>query len=93
MLMDLGHESPIENVSFTFGIEGIRRSLLTQITRNRIASFSVKSLAIEIVKLAKKVAPILFKFAGPKCLLGSCLEGKMSCGESKKVRQEFMTME
>ncbi len=43
MLMDLGHESPIEHVSFTFGIEGVSRSLLAQITRHRIASFSVKS--------------------------------------------------
>ncbi len=43
MLMDLGHESPIEHVSFTFGIEGVSRSLLAQITRHRLASYSVKS--------------------------------------------------
>ena len=43
MLMDLGHESPVEHVSFTFGIEGVSRSLLAQITRHRIASYSVKS--------------------------------------------------
>ncbi|MBR4890959.1 MAG: FAD-dependent thymidylate synthase [Clostridia bacterium] len=43
MLMSLGHESPIEHVSFTFGIEGVSRSLLAQITRHRIASYSVKS--------------------------------------------------
>ncbi len=42
-LMSLGHESPIEHVSFTFGIEGVSRALLAQITRHRIASFSVKS--------------------------------------------------
>ena len=43
MLMNLGHESPIEHVSFTFGIEGVSRSLLAQFTRHRIASYSVKS--------------------------------------------------
>lgn len=43
MLSDLGHESPIEHISFTFGIEGVSRSLLAQITRHRIASFSVQS--------------------------------------------------
>lgn len=43
MLSGLGHESPIEHASFTFGIEGVSRSLLAQITRHRIASFSVKS--------------------------------------------------
>ena len=43
MLTDLGHESPFEHASFTFAIEGVSRSLLAQITRHRIASFSVKS--------------------------------------------------
>ena len=43
MLSDLGHESPIEHACFTFGIEGVSRSLLAQITRHRIASFSVQS--------------------------------------------------
>ena len=42
-LVELGHLSPIEHASFTFGVEGVSRSLLAQITRHRIASFSVKS--------------------------------------------------
>ena len=43
MLGDLGHESPVEHASFTFAIEGVSRALLAQITRHRIASFSVQS--------------------------------------------------
>ena len=43
MLSDLGHSSPVEHASFTFGIEGVSRSFLAQITRHRIASFSVQS--------------------------------------------------
>lgn len=43
MLTEIGHQSPIEHISFTFGIEGVSRSLLAQITRHRIASFSVQS--------------------------------------------------
>ena len=43
MLSEIGHESPIEHASFTFGIEGVSRSFLAQITRHRIASYSVKS--------------------------------------------------
>ncbi len=43
MLTEMGHESPIEHASFTFAIEGVSRSLLAQITRHRIASFSVQS--------------------------------------------------
>lgn len=42
-LMSMGHQSPVEHVSFTFGIEGVSRALLAQITRHRIASYSVKS--------------------------------------------------
>lgn len=43
MLGDLGHASPFEHVSITFGIEGVSRAVLAQITRHRIASFSVQS--------------------------------------------------
>lgn len=42
-LMNMSHLSPIEHASFTFGIEGVSRAFLAQITRHRIASFSVKS--------------------------------------------------
>ena len=43
MLSEIGHERPIEHASFTFGIEGVSRSFLAQITRHRLASYSVKS--------------------------------------------------
>lgn len=42
-LMSMGHESVLEHVTFTFGIEGVSRVLLAQLTRHRIASFSVQS--------------------------------------------------
>lgn len=42
-IVDNGHLSVIEHAGFTFGIEGVSRSLLAQITRHRIASFSVQS--------------------------------------------------
>jgi len=42
-LASFGHMSPIEHASFTFAIEGVSRSLLAQITRHRLASFSVQS--------------------------------------------------
>lgn len=43
MLTEIGHESPIEHASFTFGVEGVSRSLLAQLTRHRLASYSVQS--------------------------------------------------
>lgn len=203
MLSEIGHESPIEHASFTFGIEGVSRSLLAQITRHRMASFSVKSqryvregsfeyvtppeiasdseakriydeimaedqkrydrlteilkakhksaftaegkdektadrlaekkaiedarfvlpnacetqmvmtmnarslmnffrirccrraqweirdIAEQMLALVIKVAPNLFKNAGPSCVCGGCSEGKMSCGQAAEVREFF----
>lgn len=43
LLMDLGHESPIEHVTFTFGVEGVSRTLTHQLVRHRIASYSQQS--------------------------------------------------
>lgn len=41
--LENGHESVIEHNTFTFLIEGVSRALLAQLTRHRIASFSVQS--------------------------------------------------
>lgn len=192
-LIELGHLSPIEHAGFTFGIEGVSRSLLAQITRHRLASFSVKSqryvseagaakddgvfgyvippriealgpggvalfegqmrqiqawydewveklgndgastyedarfvlpnaaetkllvtmnarellhfftvrccsraqweirtLAGEMLRLVKAVAPVIFRNAGPACLRGSCPEGKMGCGKSSEIRKKYL---
>ncbi len=42
-LMAMGHESVLEHVSFSFLAEGVSRVLLAQLTRHRIASYSVQS--------------------------------------------------
>lgn len=42
-IMDMGHESVLEHASFTFLAEGVSRVLMAQLTRHRIASFSVQS--------------------------------------------------
>ncbi|MDQ5983579.1 MAG: Flavin-dependent thymidylate synthase [Eubacteriales bacterium SKADARSKE-1] len=206
MLMDLGHESPIEHISFTFGIEGVSRSLLAQLTRHRIASYSVQSqryvkenkfefvippqiesnqkakeeflkamdedikhyekitnilktqykeelknsgieekradsisekkaiedarfvlpnacatqiictfnarsllnffshrccsraqweireVATEMLSQVLKVAPEIFRKAGPPCVRGDCPEGKMSCGKTIEIREKFLNL-
>ncbi|RQD67014.1 MAG: FAD-dependent thymidylate synthase [Tindallia sp. MSAO_Bac2] len=43
LLTKMGHESPIEHISFTFSVEGVSRSLTHQLVRHRIASYSQKS--------------------------------------------------
>jgi len=206
LLVDLNHESPIEHVTFTFGVEGVSRSLTHQLVRHRIASYSqqsqryvrldqfqyiippaieknkiakalfvksmeesqhhydeitnllfedlyekyleeglsekearlkaekeaiedaryifpnacetkivftmnarsllnffrlrtclraqweIRELATAMLKEVKKVYPILFKNAGPKCLNGPCPEGKMTCGKIKEVREKFKNL-
>lgn len=42
-LTDLGHQSPLEHCTFTFGIEGISRATSHQLVRHRLASYSQKS--------------------------------------------------
>ena len=43
MIVSIGHESVVEHVCFTFGIEGISRACSHQLVRHRIASYSQKS--------------------------------------------------
>jgi thymidylate synthase (FAD) len=42
-IMSLGHQSVLEHVSFTFGIEGISRACSHQLVRHRLASYSQQS--------------------------------------------------
>lgn len=42
-VLESGHTSPIEHVSFTFAVEGVSRALTHQLVRHRIASYSQQS--------------------------------------------------
>ncbi|HHT9124969.1 MAG TPA: FAD-dependent thymidylate synthase [Candidatus Brocadiia bacterium] len=42
-LLSMGHLSPIEHVSFSFGVEGISRACSHQLVRHRLASYSQQS--------------------------------------------------
>lgn len=183
-----GHLSVLEHASFTFSIEGVSRALLAQVTRHRIASFSVQSqryvslekgfgyiippkiqalgdeavqefeaqmqtmhqwyigwqdrlgsgegsnedarfvlpnacethitmtmnarellhffslrccdraqweiraMAMEMLKLCKKAAPVIFENAGPSCIKGPCPEGAKSCGKLLSNRELFKSL-
>lgn len=43
LLVDLGHWSPTEHVTFTFAVEGVSRAMTHQLVRHRIASYSQQS--------------------------------------------------
>jgi thymidylate synthase (FAD) len=42
-VLESGHDSPIEHVSFTFAVEGVSRALTHQLVRHRIATYSQQS--------------------------------------------------
>jgi len=44
------------------------------------AQWEIREVAIKMLKLVKEVAPVIFKNAGPPCLIGPCPEGEMTCG-------------
>jgi len=47
------------------------------------AQWEIRSAAIKMLDLCKKVAPAIFESAGPSCITGPCPEGKKSCGQHK----------
>jgi thymidylate synthase (FAD) len=207
MLMDLGHESPIEHVVFTFGVEGVSRVLTHQLVRHRVgcsysqqsqryvkldqfeyvippeiekipaarekfirameedqrsyneltellfnehyqklikegkpekqarmqaektaiedaryvfpnacetkivftmsaralmnffknrccnrAQWEIRTMAEEMLRQLKAIAPILFKNAGPSCVAGACPEGNMTCGKMNEMREKYKNL-
>jgi len=53
------------------------------------AQWEIRQMAKEMLMQARKVAPILFKYAGPSCVTGPCPEGGMCCGKMLDIRKEY----
>jgi thymidylate synthase (FAD) len=53
------------------------------------AQWEIRAMAVEMLKLVRPVAPVIFKDAGPGCLTGPCPEGTLTCGRIKEVRERF----
>ncbi|MBN2428685.1 MAG: FAD-dependent thymidylate synthase [Deltaproteobacteria bacterium] len=53
------------------------------------AQWEIRDMALEMLRLVRRKAPLLFADAGPGCLAGDCPEGAMSCGRMEQVREEF----
>ena len=64
-----GHTSIAEHASFTFGLEGVSRTLLAQFTRHRVASFSVQSqryVSVAGAEVFDYVLPPRIRALGPE---------------------------
>ncbi len=55
----------------------------------RRAQWEIRSMAMEMLRIAGREAPLLFETAGPGCVRGRCPEGKMSCGDPAGARAEI----
>jgi thymidylate synthase (FAD) len=53
------------------------------------AQWEIRAVADQMLALVLKVAPELFKKAGPPCIVGPCPEGKMSCGMAKEIKEKY----
>ena len=81
MLAGLGHDSPLEHMTFSFGIENVSRSLLAQITRHRMASFSVQS--------QRYVAEKDFEFVTPPQIAGNPEASRMYLETMENIAKSY----
>jgi len=56
------------------------------------AQWEIRSMAVGMLKLAKQVAPTIFREAGPGCIAGPCPEGDFCCGRTAEVRKQFRSL-
>jgi thymidylate synthase (FAD) len=56
------------------------------------AQWEIRAMAIEMLKVVKPLAPVIFATAGPGCVGGGCPEGTMTCGKARDVRERFNLM-
>ncbi|MDY0301353.1 MAG: FAD-dependent thymidylate synthase [Trichlorobacter sp.] len=56
------------------------------------AQWEIRDMAVEMLKLVKQVAPVIFSNAGPGCVDGTCPEGKFCCGLTDEVRKRFRSI-
>jgi len=53
------------------------------------AQWEIRAAADQMLKLAKKAAPVIFEKAGPGCLYAPCPEGTYCCGKTAEVRRRY----
>ncbi|AHM55471.1 thymidylate synthase ThyX [Peptoclostridium acidaminophilum DSM 3953] len=56
------------------------------------AQWEIRDMADCMLAEAKKVAPFIFKNAGPGCAYGPCPEGAMSCGKATVMREKYRNL-
>ena len=57
------------------------------------AQWEIREMSIEMLQLVKRVAPVIFRVAGPGCVAGPCPEGQFCCGQTTEVREFFKKLD
>lgn len=53
------------------------------------AQWEIREMSVEMLRQVKKIAPVIFRNAGPGCVDGPCPEGIFCCGQTTEVRDFF----
>jgi len=57
------------------------------------AQWEIRSIADQMLKQVKEVAPVLFENAGPPCVSkGRCPEGEYTCGRINEIQKKYRDM-
>ena len=47
------------------------------------AQWEIRDMADRMLEICREVSPVIFRDAGPRCSVGPCPEGKLSCGKPR----------
>ena len=83
-LVEMGHLSPIEHVSFTFAVEGVSRALSHQMVRHRIGSYSQKS--------QRYVTEDAFEYIVPPSVAANEEALALFTEQMEKIRQAYQAL-
>lgn len=56
------------------------------------AQWEIREMAVEMLRLVKRIAPAIFREAGPGCVGAPCPEGQFCCGQTTEVREYFKNL-
>ncbi len=57
------------------------------------AQWEIREMSVEMLRLVKRIAPVIFRQAGPGCVGAPCPEGKFCCGQTVEVREFYKNLE
>jgi thymidylate synthase (FAD) len=57
------------------------------------AQWEIREMSVEMLRLVRRIAPVIFRQAGPGCVSGPCPEGKFCCGQTTEVREFYKSIE